>query len=932
MALFHIRAGQKFLPALAQGIIKRFKYLNLGKVTILLPSIRSAIALKEELSTYDSVDNLPKILTFKDIFYLAKNRCSPLKDLPILSPIEYKINIANKIYKHQNCSYNNAFSVACELHEIIEQLEKENIDLTTITSINLGELPQHIEKLINNFKIVISQLGKAQEISDAAIYNQAVTRLIAEWNINAPNNPIIAAGSTGSIKATSTLLEFLVNLPNGFVVLNAADIILSENSWNKINEYHPSFYIKKFLDHLAISRDSLVSWVDEEHQIDKVRERFLSEVMCPAGHTVNWQQLHPQIFNQLNGISYAECNNLHEESFVITTKVKELLNLGYSNIGVITYNSLLAKRIQIALADTNIEIDNSYGQKISDSPECSLIKLSVKALEEKLSPHSFLGLIKHPLFNCNVSDTLIYKLEIEYFRGMCKHTDLMHLATLVESKDLQIFLQKLYEKYNDFTILLKGKHKFIEFANSLFSLILCFTTENKLIINLLDELKNLGNNIKQVTFFEFKNILNYYLAKKFLYEKICTKPSLYILSPTESRLLSFDYVILAGLNDDSWPQNNTKFSWINDALASKAKSFSFQGQQIGKSARDFYILAHNKEVLLTRSRIVDGSSKIESRFITRLKAVASKVDKITAIEEAASFVKHEAKQIYTPKEFFIYKLPKPKPPKNLRPTSLSVTAIEKLVTDPYYIYATKILNLKKLDDIDRLPTHADFGNFIHKIIDIFNKNYQHLNHKDALKMLMKHARNELVNVSHKTIIDKIWIPRFKKIAKWLVEFEERVRSQKKIKICSEIKGSLTIPLDKNFFFLTAKADRIEICGNTCSIIDFKTGTPPNTKDTKLGFAPQLLLEALIAKHHGFNIKINKVEKLCYIQLGLAKKLGKTTDINDNIDLLTEETYDGLIKLVNTYMNPETPYLIGTNNNRNTYNDFIHLERVQESIL
>ena len=48
------------------------------------------------------------------------------------------------------------------------------------------------------------------------------------------NEPVIAAGSTGSMPATAKLLAAIAQLPHGAVVLPGLDTELDEESWRKI--------------------------------------------------------------------------------------------------------------------------------------------------------------------------------------------------------------------------------------------------------------------------------------------------------------------------------------------------------------------------------------------------------------------------------------------------------------------------------------------------------------------------------------------------------------------------------------------------------------------------------------------------------------------------------------------------------------------------
>ena len=57
--------------------------------------------------------------------------------------------------------------------------------------------------------------------------------------------------------------------------------------------------------------------------------------------------------------------------------------------------------------------------------------------------------------------------------------------------------------------------------------------------------------------------------------------------------------------------------------------------------------------------------------------------------------------------------PEPRPPRETRPTRLSVTAIEDWLRDPYTIYATAHSQARPLDPVDMPLSAADRGSAIH---------------------------------------------------------------------------------------------------------------------------------------------------------------------------------------------------------------------------
>ena len=95
-----------------------------------------------------------------------------------------------------------------------------------------------------------------------------------------------------------------------------------------------------------------------------------------------------------------------------------------------------------------------------------------------------------------------------------------------------------------------------------------------------------------------------------------------------------------------------------------------------------------------------------------------------------------------------------------------------------------------------------------------------------------------------------WWPRFLRIARWFTQWETSRRSDI-ASLHAEIRGEIVIPLEEANFTLSARADRIEKAPNGYAILDYKTGRLPGHDEVKVGFAPQLTLEAAILREGGF---------------------------------------------------------------------------------
>src|SRR5437868_8330320 len=105
-------------------------------------------------------------------------------------------------------------------------------------------------------------------------------------------------------------------------------------------------------------------------------------------------------------------------------------------------------------------------------------------------------------------------------------------------------------------------------------------------------------------------------------------------------------------------------------------------RRIGLSAHDFAQLLGHREVILSHSAKVGGAPAVASRFLHRLEAVAGEARWDAARDAGARYVAFAA-AFDQPDVVKPIGQPAPKPPRAMRPTRLSVTAIEDWLRDPY---------------------------------------------------------------------------------------------------------------------------------------------------------------------------------------------------------------------------------------------------------
>ena len=176
-----------------------------------------------------------------------------------------------------------------------------------------------------------------------------------------------------------------------------------------------------------------------------------------------------------------------------------------------------------------------------------------------------------------------------------------------------------------------------------------------------------------------------------------------------------------------------------------------------------------------------------------------------------------------------------------------------------------------------------------------------------------------------------WWPRFRRIAHWFAREEIGYRAGIDGSH-GELRGSLEIAAPGGPFTLTATADRIDrLAGGALAIIDYKTGSPPAKKEVELGFAPQLPLEAAIARAGGFaGLPAESVARLEYWRVSGGEPPGERKPLKLDAEAEAEAALDGLRALIAQYDDPKTPYPARPRSEwARRFSDYRHLARVKE---
>ncbi len=988
--LFTMPPGAPFLERLAVTLLEdvtlggRFAgQFELADATILLPTRRAVRALGDAFlrASGGKALILPTIRALGDVDEeeLILNPAGLGEEALTLPPpmpaLERQLRLARLIMEESGENDVRALGLAGDLGSFLDMVITEGADLSQLSALVPEEFADHWQMTIDFLKVLTDrwpeELSRLGYMEQAERRNHLLRAQAEAWKAEPPPGPVIAAGSTGSIPATADLLSVVAHLPLGAVVLPGLDLDIDEESWQGLGEpgtaSHPQYGMKKLLLRLRAERADVKLWPGTPLDAPRAtRARILSEALRPAETTDKWRArlmaLKGDAATGLRNLTLIEAPGERDEAGAIALMMREVLETPGKTAALVTPDRKLARRVAMELRRWRVDVNDSGGQPLANTPPASFLRLLAEMVAEDFAPVPLLACLKHPLAAAGAPQAAfradIRILEKMLLRGPRPAPGIAGLRaalaaeTAREKPDgrlptIERLVDRLAKAVTPFVEAMTTRKPAAELvaAHAQAAERLAATRDEEgaarlwqgeageatadFIRELIDASPAYGDLAPEA----YTRFFDETLRGRVLRPRWGLHPRLFIWGPLEARLQHADRIILGGLNEGVWPAEANIDPWLNRPMRA-ALGLEPPERRIGLSAHDFVEGACAGEAVLTRALKVDGAPAVASRWWLRLESVMQGAGVAPAKPlywwQWAQALDEPEKQIEPVR-------PQPRPPLAARPDRFSVTEIETLIRDPYAVYARRVLKLPVLDPIDADIAAAERGIIVHEALERFVKAYPKALPDDALDRLLAIGREVFESAIDRPGVAAFWWPRFQRIAEWIVEHEREAREGLK-HAYAEARGEILITEGlARPVRLVGKADRIDLRDDgTLDIVDYKTGMPPSAKQVERGLAPQLPLEAAMAVRGGFtseqdgSIPALQAGRLIYLRLTGGETAGERREIEDAEGELAEEIFQSLIMLLKQYEDERTPYLSRPRVKfLSQYGDYDHLARVKE---
>ena len=942
--IFNVPASCSLIDILAEKLLSENKndLLQLSKIRIFLPNQRAVRELQNAFVKFHGMNAtlLPQITSLSNfdesIFFSSDNYLNipkPINTQERLLLFVRLITARPDSFKIENLTFSQACYLAKELASLVDMANNENLSFSELEHLVPEEYASHWQNTLQFLKIITQfypQILAEKNLIDPSQHNNLLMQeQIACWKANPPQNQIIIAGTTATFPVMKELVKAVLALPKGSLWLSGIDKHLDEDSWQKIDEQHPQYELKDLLDFLNISRFDVEDIVSPTQNN---REIFLSEIMRPATSTDKWQNLSSQkiSFEAVNNFHMINCCDSKEEALTVASIMRHNLETPEKTTALITTDRNLARRVSDELLRWGIKADDSAGIPALQTPQGIFLRLIAALCQDNFSPFYLLSLYKHPL--CCAGKNRRYILE--QIREFEKHT-----LRKREAKKTNLFIDEQKQIFNPFISLLSQEKadfkqlliKHLEIAEFLASKenvsgaeTLWYGNNGETLSKFFAELLDYADIIGEIPQGQYLDFFEALLSGTMVREKYGAHPRLRILGAIEARLCSFDCIIISGMNEGTMPETSSSNAWMSRPMQ-KDFGLPLPEKSIGVLAHDFYEMTCGKEIFLTRAEKVQGTPTVKSRWWLRIETIASALG-FDMLKICSSPYLQWAQKLDKTDNISPIAPPSPQPPIEARPRELWASDIEKLLYDPYSIFASKILKLKKLNDINLSPDAVDLGIIVHALLEKFYTEYPDNFPSDALNILQNMAEKSFEENNIPPEIIAFWQPKITNIINWINSTEQKYHSDITKTLC-EKSGTINFTAEGGTFTIGAKADRIDVTKDGfINIIDYKTGSHHKAKEIKNGYAPQLPIEGIIAEQGGFNdIPAKPVQNLSYWHLGKD-----IVCVEKDVETILADNFEKIKKLINHFDNPESAYITKPNPKYSlSHSDYTHLSRINE---
>ncbi|MEM7723026.1 MAG: double-strand break repair protein AddB [Pseudomonadota bacterium] len=830
---------------------------------------------------------------------------------PAIPPLRLRLELADVIGRLLDRMPDLAprsalYDLADSLADLMGEMFEEGVTPSDITALDVGDHAQHWQRAQAFLGVIGRYFDGDAPLTQEARQRQVVEAMIRDWDSAPPRHPVIVAGSTGSRGATARLITAVARLPQGAVVLPGLDRDMPRAIWSGVlegrraglaGEDHPQYRLAKVAERLGLDPWHIRDWGGAPPGAQS-RSKAVSLALRPAPVTDQWRAEGPKLEDLTEAfapVTLVEAPSLQAEATAIALRLREAAEHG-QRAALISPDRRLARQVTAALDRWGILPDDSAGQPLAQTTGGRFLRHIADLMTGPVDAEAMVAILKHPLCHSGAERgphlLRTRDLELEVLRGGAAVPTRARLVDwAAERKDdpgamawvgwlsdvlmagalpaPMALIDRVAAHLDRAEALARGPAS--DGAGRLYD-----GEDGAALARLVSELRAEAEAGGAMNALYYRDLFTALTEDREARQTLRPHADILIWGTQEARVQGADLMILAGLNEGTWPLAPAADPWLNRAMRAEA-GLRLPDRVIGLSAHDFQQAVAAPEVWITRSVRDDETDTVPSRWLNRLTNLLRGSGEVAAqalqdMRARGAGYLAQAEALMTPAaRLRPAPRPAPCPPVSARPEVLSVTQVEKLIRDPYAVYAARVLRLYPLTPLRPAPDAALRGTVLHAVMRGFVEETRAglPDPVEAEALLMQWADRVLAEEAPWPTARRLWRARMARVAGHVVETEAERRTRGK-PVAFEARATWDVP--GTGVKLRGTADRIDaLTGGGYAIYDYKTGAPPTEKQER-AFNKQLWLEALMVEGGAFDLPPPwAVRHIAYLGLGATPK-------------------------------------------------------------
>ncbi len=892
---------------------------DLSKVVIFLPNQLAQVPLREHILSeisklgYEAI--FPPTLSTLRQWVRSKHQVNK----PILSQYARELILVDAVKQQPDLfSSANPWGIANELLSLFDAMMLNDVKPTEFSNYYQGENHDVTHALLHESELV-KLLWEAwlQQISDEEFIDPMQNYAYALHNIDISEYEIFYC--VGLDQLSKLECKFLNRIKNEsqlyfYTYASSLDCTTRNEAWlhNHIDtDTQLSFHSN---DHRTLS-STLYDHVFSENDLN-IKQR-----------AVSFANKHTDPLKSHLSIYKSNSFELHTKA--IDIQVRIWLNENKHNIGVVTTDRKLVRRLRAVLEHANISVIDAAGWALATTSAAVVIEWWLQLVEERYPAKQLLALAKSPFFPVENRDIheqsinifekdIILKLNV--YGGLSRYR---HAIEKIQGKSKTIdqsifdYLNLLLDRFESSAQLLAKLHnkksyplhRFIkELLNSLKPIGIYTSLNNddagKQIIELFEDqiahFNIIDNNMSWSESRRFMSRIFDQQNYKPPISQSTNKNSVTFCSLEQSRLQRYDALVIASMDKNNFPGTTDNYVFFNEQVRTELKIPTWRDDHARHLHQFRSLLDCSENILITVQTENNGEKTTLSPWLEAIETFYDMAYNHSLMDLNLEYLVSQE----TTKITQISKIPlptqsiQPNPVllNELKPESISISQYQRLINCPYQYFTLSCLKLSQTDELNEELGKADFGSLVHQSIHAFFSNLDYLpgpfNNKvtthnrdeaeEMLRLISTQVFSQTNDVEENdSFSNTLWLQRWLNLIPKFINWEI-TRQTNYTPLSHEAEKKLNI---NNTLQLHGRLDRIDRNAEGFSIIDYKTGMTPTKKSILAGEQVQLPMYALLNESNT-DVKTSQVE---YVTIGENNSVKSIAVIkNEELDNLKSE--------------------------------------------